>query len=84
MAMKQANPRPDDTLTRDVLDALDALDANGKREVLDFSRALAGRRRADGPGGALLAFAGSIPADDLDLMERAIAEACERVAPDSW
>ena len=84
MTTKQAEPEHDDALTRDVIDALQALDAQGKREVLAFSRDLARRRRATGPGGAFLAFAGAIAADDLALMERAIADGCETVDPASW
>ncbi|MBA2692932.1 MAG: hypothetical protein H0U65_10625 [Rubrobacter sp.] len=48
---------------------LDALDRAGKMEVLDLSERLSG----DAPGrdtrAALLAYAGAIPAEDLDLMK---------------
>lgn len=84
MAIKQIEPQPDDALTHDVIDAIRALDVQGKREVLAFSRNLARRRRARGPGGAFLAFAGAIAADDLALMEQAIADDCETVDPASW
>ena len=36
------------------------------------------------PGARLLPFAGSIPAEDLKVMEDAIREGCERVDPDGW
>ena len=36
------------------------------------------------PGKTLLRFAGTIPADDLDLMERVIEEECEQVDADGW
>ena len=52
--------------------------------MLAFSRGLARRRRASGPGGAFLAFAGAIAAADLGLMEQAIADVCETVDPASW
>ncbi len=84
MATKHLDPQPDDALTRDVIDALDALDRDGKREVLAFSRQLARRRRASGPGGALLAFAGAFSADDLVRMEQAIADGCETVDSAAW
>lgn len=84
MAVTRADPPLDDELVRDVIDALGALDPAGKREVLAFSRDLARRRRATGPGGAFLAFAGTIAADDLALMERAIADGCETVDPAAW
>ena len=84
MTMKQADPRHDDALARDVLAALEALDPQGKQEVLDFSRELARRQRATGPGGALLAFAGAIAEDDLNRMEQAIADARETVDQAAW
>ncbi len=84
MATKPIDPRPDDALTRDLIDALQALDAQGKLEVFAFSRDLAHRRRAIGPGGAFLAFAGTITADDLAIMEQTIADGCETVDPESW
>jgi hypothetical protein len=84
MATKHAGSEHEEAITRDVIDTLRTLDAHGKREVLAFSRDLARRRRATGPGGAFLAFAGAIPADDLELMERAIADGCETVDPAAW
>ncbi len=36
------------------------------------------------PGKDLLRFAGTIPAEDVDEMMRAIEEMCERVDPDEW
>lgn len=84
MTTRHADPQPDDTLTRGVIDALDALDHDGKREVLTFSHDLARRRQASGLCGALLAFAGAFSADDLARMEQAIADACETVDPATW
>jgi len=84
MAVKRANARHDDPLTLDVVEALAALDTQGKREVLAFSRDLARRQRATGLGGAFLAFAGAIAAEDLALMEAAVAKGCEAVDPASW
>ena len=71
---------------------LEDLDVEGKREVLDFSRELSARKasevrqpRAVGDtGGALLAFAGTIPAADLEEMQRAIEEHCEKIDEEGW
>jgi hypothetical protein len=76
-----------------VIEQLDALDTEGKRKVLDFSRELAARRvsaetRTPRPvgkhGGALLAFAGTLPKDDLPEIRRAVEEDCERVDQERW
>ncbi len=37
-----------------------------------------------GDGNGLAALAGSISAEDADLMERAIEEAFEQIHPDDW
>jgi hypothetical protein len=63
-----------------------------KQKVLDFSEHLAAcgssearePRLVKGTGGALLAFAGAIPADDLEIMRRTIEEDCERVNKEGW
>lgn len=85
--------RPEDeAIKRRVIEQLDALDTEGKREVLDFSRELAARmpsgtrqpRPVKDTGGALLAFAGTIPKDDLKEIQRAIEEHCERIDEEGW
>ena len=84
MYARRDDPVPDDALIKDLDDAIAALDSHGKRQVLSFARTLDRRRRADGPGGPFLAFAGAITADDLALMDRAIADGCETVDSESW
>ncbi len=85
--------RPEDEeIKRRVLEQLDALDAEGKREVLDFSLELSARRASEvrqprpvgDTGGALLAFAGTIPVEDLEEMQRAIEEHCEKIDEEGW
>ncbi|MBA3424342.1 MAG: hypothetical protein H0U04_07295 [Rubrobacter sp.] len=79
-------PTTDEDLKKRVLNNLDALDRRGKLRVLDFASELARREPSKvGPkGGALLAFAGSIPKEDLDEMEKVIEEEFGRVDPDEW
>jgi hypothetical protein len=68
----------DEEIKRRVLEQLDALNIEGKRKVLDFSRELSAREASEvrGPrpvgntGGALLAFAATIPAEDLEEIRR--------------
>lgn len=85
--------RPEDEeIKRRVLEQLDALDAEGKRKVLDFSRELSGRKVSEvrpprpvkDTGGALLAFAGTIPAEDLEEIRRAVEEDCEKIDEEGW
>lgn len=88
-----AERRPEDEeIKRKVIEHLDALDVEDKRKVLDFSRGLTDRgqsavrqpRPVKDMGGALLAFAGTIPADDLEVIRRAVEEDCERVDEEGW
>jgi hypothetical protein len=77
----------EEDLKRSVLESLDDLNYQDKLEVLDFTRELARRKRsraAQGQGGSLLAFAGSIPIEDLDKMERVIEEEFEKVDKEGW
>lgn len=81
------NAPNDEDLKRRVLENLDALDRRGKLQMLDFSRELAIRGPSPGigdTGGALLAFAGSIPKKDLEEIRKAIEEDCEKVDLDEW
>jgi len=85
--------RPEDEeIKRRVLEQLDALDAEGKRKVLDFSRALSARKASEvrrprpvgDAGGALLAFAGTIPPEDLEEIRHAVEEDCEKIDEEGW
>lgn len=49
--------------------------------VLDFAKALAPKGVE---GKTLLRFEGAIPADDLQLMSKAIEENCEKVNLNEW
>ncbi len=81
------NAPNDEDLKRRVLENLDVLDRRGKLQMLDFSRELAIRGpspKIGDKGGALLAFAGSIPKKDLEEIGKAIEEDCEKVDLDEW
>lgn len=84
MDAKKIDSQNEENLKRSVLEQLDALDAEGKLRVLDFSRELARREQAQERGGALLAFAGTISRDDLAEMRQTIEEGCEKVDKDEW
>jgi len=55
-----------------------------KNKVLDFVEALTSSQSHGVPGASWRQFIGSISQDDLDLMEKAIEEDCERVDPNAW
>lgn len=87
MADLQENQTNDEELKRSVLESFDTLDRREKLEVLDFTRQLAARepsRKIGDTGGALLAFAGSIPKEDLEEIKKAIEEDCEKVDLSEW
>lgn len=58
---------------------LDDLPPRQQRQVLDFARALASSKVRGVPGRQLLRFAGTIEADDLQLMAQVIQGDCEKV-----
>ena len=85
--------RPEDEVIKHrVLEQLDALNVEGKREVLDFSQELSAREASElrqarpvgDTGAALLAFAGTIPAEDLEEIRRAVEEHCENIDEEGW
>ena len=53
-------------------------------QVLEFVRALVKAEVRGTPGQQLLRFAGSIPANDLQLMSEAIEQDCERIDINEW
>ncbi|MGD1910860.1 MAG: hypothetical protein ACFB2X_08400 [Rivularia sp. (in: cyanobacteria)] len=53
-------------------------------QVLDFARKLVKTEIKGTPGQQLLRFAGSIPADELQLMREVIEQGCEQVDVDEW
>jgi hypothetical protein len=82
-----AGRHPDEEIKRRVLEQLDALDAEGKRKVLEFSEKLSSRSEVSvqrDTRAALLKYAGTIPEDDLDRISEAIEEGCERVNEEGW
>ncbi|MDP9485718.1 MAG: hypothetical protein M3Q49_08035 [Actinomycetota bacterium] len=82
----------EEEIKRRVIEQLDALGVRDKLKVLDFSRELAARgpagpqqpRSVGATGGAVLAFAGTIPKDDLEEIRRAVEEDCEKVDEEGW
>lgn len=53
-------------------------------EVLEFARTLTSSKVQGVSGQQLLRFAGTIPIDDLQLMQEAIEQNCEQVDLNEW
>ncbi len=60
------------------------MSAEQQRQVLEFIRTLALSKQTGVAGKSLLSFAGKIPLDELELIQQAIEEGCEKVIADEW
>lgn len=67
-----------------VIKQLETLPDDLQQQVLVFVQGLSHSAKRGVPGQTLLQFAGSIPQDDLRLMEEAIEAGCEQVDSDEW
>lgn len=67
-----------------VVQQLNTMPQSLQRQVLQFAYMVGQIRIKGTPGQKLLRFAGSIPLDDLTLMQDAIQQDCEQVDLDEW
>jgi len=72
------------TIHAELSACMEQLPLEKQRQVLDFARNLASLPVKGVPGHTLLKFAGSIEESELQLMEKAIEEGCERIDADEW
>lgn len=68
----------------EVVEQLKVMPQHLQWQVLEFVRTLVKAEVKGTPGQQLLRFAGSIPADELQLMREAIEQDCERVDINEW
>ena len=68
----------------EVVEQLKVMPQHLQWQVLEFVRALVKTEVRGIPGQQLLRFAGSIPLDDLQLMQEAIEQDCEQVDINEW
>lgn len=68
----------------EVVEQLRVMPQDLQSRVLEFARMLVKTEVRGTSGQELLRFAGSIPADDLQLMREAIEQDCERVDVNEW
>ncbi len=66
-----------------VVKQMETLPEVKQKQVLEFIEKLKGFPRGV-PGKELLRFAGVISPEDIALMDKAIAEDCERADPNEW
>jgi hypothetical protein len=71
-------------IDKEIQDACATLGLREKKLVLGFAQGLKRGRPKGTPGSQLLRFAGAIPPEDLDEMERAIEEGCEQIDARGW
>lgn len=67
-----------------VVQQLRAMPQPLQREVLEYARTLISSKVQGVSGQELLRFAGTIPIDDLQLMQGAINQDCEQVDLNEW
>jgi hypothetical protein len=67
-----------------VVEQLRAMPQPLQWQVLNFARTLIDSKIQGVSGQQLLQFAGSIPFDDLQLMQEAIEQNCEQVDLNEW
>ncbi|HYJ80533.1 MAG TPA: hypothetical protein VEW03_13050 [Longimicrobiaceae bacterium] len=72
------------TIEREIRERLSMLRPDQQRQVLEYARALSEAPERGVPGKALLRFAGTIPAEEVQAIERAIEEGREGVDPRGW
>jgi len=67
-----------------ILSQLESMPQQLQWQVLEFARTLVSSQLQGIPGKQLLCFAGSIPQDELNLMQEAIQQDCGRVDLNEW
>ncbi|MEO0687371.1 MAG: hypothetical protein AAFY76_20565 [Cyanobacteria bacterium J06649_11] len=72
------------SIINEVVEQLGNMPQHLQSQVLEFARNLVKTEVKGTPGSQLLRFAGSITADDLQLMREAIEQGCEQVDVDEW
>ena len=72
----------DNTLDKQLLNYFHALAKPDQMSVLNYLKSLLNKDRSSNKN--LLKLAGSISPEDIELMEKAIKEDCEKIDKDEW
>ena len=72
-----------ETITAEIFDELSNLSVEQHHKVLAYTRSL--KQKVEGVSGeSLLKYAGYFDIEELDVMQQAIAEDCERIDLNEW
>jgi hypothetical protein len=74
----------DISIVEKVVEQLKSLPQDLQWRVLEFTHALTISTPRGAPGAHLIRFAGTIPLDDINIMQQAIEQGCEQVDADEW
>jgi hypothetical protein len=72
------------SIKQEIIDQLDKLPIELQKRVLDFTHTLVRSIPRGTPGKDIIRFAGMIDEEDLNIMEKAIEEGCERIDESEW
>lgn len=73
-----------ESLKEELIKQVESLPPRLQRQVLNFARALGASRPKGLPASESLRLAGIISKEDMEAIEKAIEEDCERVDPNEW
>lgn len=71
-------------LQEEIIEQLSCLPDAQQQQVLAYARSLSPSKPFGVPGETMLQFAGMIPLDELEQMERDIEEGCEQIDLSQW
>lgn len=71
-------------LKDEIIKQIERLGEDQQQQMLDYARSLTMTKPMGVPGETLLRFAGFIPREDVEDMERAIEGGCEQVDLNQW
>ncbi len=71
-------------LQEEIIEQLSHLPDAQQQQVLNYARSLGTSKPFGVPGETMLQFAGMIPLDELEQMERDIEEGCEQIDLSQW
>lgn len=74
----------DSAMIQQIIEQLSRFPPELQKKVYDFTLAISRSYPKGTPGVELLHLAGTIPADDIEAMAKAIEEGCEQVNANEW
>jgi len=75
---------PESTIEKEIQEQISSLPAEKQKKVLEFAKALSKTKTNGISRHSILTFAGTIPPEDLALIDKAIKNGCEEVDLGEW